>query len=349
LRELLERLVAAGLVSAAAARIEAGGRPLAVAVAGRRRIGRVGAPRRRDLFDVASLAKPFVATLALRLDARGVLPLASRVGDHLPGARPLLARRTLGDLLRHRAGLAPWFPLETLGRAAARPGALARWLAREAPLGAPPGTYSDLSYLLWGELARQATGERLEELLAREVLRPLRLLGEAAVDPPRARCVDCRLDRGREAELARALGIPLDPGGTRLLRGRPQDGNARFLRRFAGHAGLFATTAALAALGRAWLRPPPGFLARRAVDEALDGGGPYVLGWARRSRDGSSGFALSRDAFGHTGFTGASLWIDPQRDAVFVLAAHRLDSRADFNPSRRELHVLGARLAEDGG
>jgi CubicO group peptidase (beta-lactamase class C family) len=341
---LLERFVAAGRVSAAAARVEVGGRHVATVAVGRRRIGRVGLPRRTDLFDVASLAKPFVATLALRLEASGALSLHSRIGDHLPEARPELARRRTGDLLRHRAGLAPWYPLETLGRRATRPEELARWLVREAPLGARPGTYSDLDYLLWGEIATRATGVPLDDLLEAQVLRPLGIMGEATVAPPAERCVDCKLDRGREAELAQSLGIDLDTGRTRLLRGRPQDGNARFLRRFGGHAGLFATTGALLVLGRAWLRTSSALLEPRAVRDALAASGPFALGWARRSRDGSSGLALSPEAFGHAGFTGASLWLDPGRDAVFVLAAHRLDSRADFNPSRREFHRIAVSL-----
>ena len=81
-----------------------------------------------------------------------------------------------------------------------------------------------------------------------------------------------------------------------------------------------------------------------ARDAALSGEGPYALGWARWSEEGSSGPALPRSSFGHTGFTGGSLWIDPERERIYVLLAHRLSSRIDFNPFRREFHRLAAVL-----
>jgi CubicO group peptidase (beta-lactamase class C family) len=98
------------------------------------------------------------------------------------------------------------------------------------------------------------------------------------------------------------------------------------------------------ALGREWLRPGK-LLAAEARDRALAGGGGYALGWARWSEAGSGGPALSPASFGHTGFTGGSLWIDPERERLFVLLAHRLASRIDFNPFRREFLRLAAALA----
>jgi CubicO group peptidase (beta-lactamase class C family) len=70
----------------------------------------------------------------------------------------------------------------------------------------------------------------------------------------------------------------------------------------------------------------------------------YALGWARQSDSGSSGAALPREAFGHTAFTGASLWIDPRRRRIHVLAAHRRSSTSDFNRARREFHRLAGEL-----
>jgi CubicO group peptidase (beta-lactamase class C family) len=125
-----------------------------------------------------------------------------------------------------------------------------------------------------------------------------------------------------------------------------QDGNARALRAVgidAAHAGLFVTADEMLALAREWLRPAR-LLAPAQVEHALGGEGRYALGWARQSGDGSSGPALSRRAFGHTGFTGGSCWIDPASGRIVILLAHRLSSRVDFNPFRRELHRLAAEL-----
>lgn len=412
----LERFVAglvdAGLATAAVGLVAEARGELALAAAGVRTPGASEAVELDDLFDAASLTKPFLATLALRLDSSGLLPLDLPIGELLAEARPELARRPLEDLLRHRSGLAPWYPLwaalpaagangngrrapeEVAARRSAQPartperspraerargwerasgshrrrplerghatghpssqegvaGRLVEWLAREAPLGAAPGTYSDLGYLLWSALAARAAGHPLEALLRRQVLAPLGLGAADVVGAPAAgeRVVACVLDDARERELAAGLGFDFEAdatsGGT-SWRGLPQDRNARFLGGLPGHAGLFVTAGALATLGREWLAPGE-LLERRAVRRALAGPrGPFALGWARRSRDGSSGLALSPAAFGHAGFTGGSLWVDSERGRVAVLLAHRVSTAADFNPHRRAFHRLALALS----
>lgn len=292
-------------------------------------------------FDAASLTKPWMATLALVLDASGALPLATEIGALFPESASTLARRTLEDLLRHRAGLPAWTPvgLRLAGRHADR-SALERLLAVDEPRRetAPPGTYSDLGYILWGLAAERATGEPLAALLDRQVCERLTLpaLGALAASP--GDVVECRLDNGREVELAAVQGLHLNRQAAHR-RGEPQDGNARLLGFLTGHAGLFVTADELLALGVEWSRPGR-LLSRPAVERALGGEGGWALGWARASAEGSSGPALSTAAFGHAGFTGGSLWIDPERDRILVLLAHRLRSSVDFNPIRRHFHTL---------
>lgn len=296
-------------------------------------------------FDAASLTKPWMATLALALDAGGTLALVTEIGALFPECSDALARRTLEDLLRHRAGLPPWTPLALrLGRRLGEREALERLLTGGELLAAEavPGTYSDLGYLLWGLAAERATGESLADLVDRRVASPLGLapIGALAGEPPDV--VECRLDNGREAELARAQGFETERRPMRLA-GRPQDGNARMLGSLCGHAGLFLTIDELLALAREW-RQPGRLLDPARVAAALSGGSGWSLGWARASADGSSGPAFSAEAFGHAGFTGGALWIDPGRDRVVATLAHRLDSLADFNPIRRELHRLALDL-----
>jgi CubicO group peptidase (beta-lactamase class C family) len=296
-------------------------------------------------FDAASLSKPWMATLALALDRSGRLPL----GERLPAAvaAPHSSPSTLEDLLRHRAGLRAWTPLAVrLGRRLGDREAVIGLLGSErSPRGG--ATYSDLGYLLWGLLAERHSGERLPALLDREVCSPLGVapLGALVTAAEIADAVECRLDNGKEVELASEEGIALARQRPHL-RGVVQDGNARALRAVgidAAHAGLFVTADEMLALAREWLRPAR-LLAPAQVERALAGDGPYALGWARQSDDGSSGPALSRRAFGHTGFTGSSCWIDPASGRIVILLAHRLSSRVDFNPFRRELHRLAAEL-----
>jgi CubicO group peptidase (beta-lactamase class C family) len=289
----------------------------------------------------------------------------------------------IARLLRHQSGIAAWTPLwlrlgKSLGDVAALADLLLRADSRLAPAGTAssgglaeatdprplfesrgPGRdegaaaddagkkslYSDLGFVLFGLAAEKATGQSLAELLDSNVCAPLGVapLGALSAAPPDP--VECRLDNGKEVELAAEQGLRLAPQRSFHL-GVPQDGNARAMRamgRLAGHAGLFVTADEMLALGREWLAPSR-LLSPAARDGALAGGGAYALGWARWSADGSGGAALSSSSFGHTGFTGGSLWIDPERGRIHVLLAHRLASRLDFNPFRREFHRLAAAL-----
>jgi len=303
-------------------------------------------------FDYASLTKPFVATLALVLDAEGVLPLATRIGEVWPEADPRLGRRPLSDLLRHRSGLAAWRPLDHLCRS--REDVLSLLLGGSL-LGTRAGTYSDLDYILWGMAAERVTGTALHELVRARVLSPL---GLTAVEPTPGDLLDIaasRMDTGKEALLAAQQGLtilPLPPPPP----GLPQDGNARFLigdrgmraARMTGHAGLFGRARDLWALGAEWLAPGR-LLQPAAVAAALGGGGGFALGWWRRTLRNSAGRALSRSSFGHTGFAGGSLWIDPDSRGtgrIFVLLSSRADPFCAMNRWRRRFHTLASPTIE---
>lgn len=307
-------------------------------------------------FDFASLTKPFVATLALALDRSRELPLAIPLGEVLAGAHPRLALVPLGDLLRHRAGLPAWTPLYVRCRSLADVEALL--LAGVPPHagGAPEGrrraapVYSDLDYLLWGLAAERALGRPLAALVAERVLAPLDLTSLTAVMPGDLPQVAASpMGGGREVEIARRQGFDLVALPPPPL-GMPQDGNARFLASLAsgagrplfGHAGLFGPAAALWRLGAEWLEPRI-VLQKEAVATALAGSGPFALGWWRRRHRGGGGPALSPGSYGHTGFAGGSLWLDPARSRVFVLLAYRTDPASDMNRWRRRFHAAAVR------
>ncbi|HEV8581999.1 MAG TPA: serine hydrolase domain-containing protein [Thermoanaerobaculia bacterium] len=298
-------------------------------------------------FDLASLTKPFFASLALVLDAEGVLPLGARIGEVWPEAHRELARRPLSDLLRHRSGLAAWTPLYHLCRSADEAFALIARGGREGELlGARAGTYSDLGYMLWGATAERWTGLLLAELIRSRVLAPLGLSSIAASPGARPDLAESRMGTGQEVRLAARQGLEIPDLGP-PPRGQPQDGNARFLvvhgagGGVCGHAGLFGGVRDLWRLGAEWLAPGR-MLKPEGVADALRGGGPFALGWRRRTLRGSAGRALPPTAFGHTGFAGNSLWIDPERRQVFVLLASRLDPATDMNRWRRRFHTLAA-------
>lgn len=355
LERLVDSLVESGTASAAVALVGDGRRLVWIRAAGWARDGpSAGRPAgAATWFDYGSLTKAFVATLALALDRAGELPLGTRIGEVLGGADRRLAALPLADLLRHRSGLVGWTPLYGRCRSLAEVEAL---LLSGALLGARPGTYSDFDYLLWGLAAERALGRPLAALAGERVLAPLGVDGSIAVVPgDLPQVAESRMDSGREVELAAGQGVaaPLLPPPP---VGLPQDGNARFLAALAtpaasgpasgvlwGFAGLFGTAAALWRLGAEWLEPRL-LLHKEDIAAALAGGGPFALGWwRRRSRGGGGGPALSAGSFGHTGFAGGSLWIDPRRSRVFVLLAHRVDPASNLNRWRRRFHAAAAR------
>jgi CubicO group peptidase (beta-lactamase class C family) len=296
-------------------------------------------------FDHASVTKPFVATLALVLDAEGALPLGTRIGDVWPAAHARLARRPLSDLLRHRSGVAGWTPLyhrcRSLGEAVeliVRGGAVGGGTDGDL-VGARMGTYSDLGFILFGWAAEISTGTALAELLRSRVLFPLGLAGVEATPGEQPDLAESHMGTGQEVRLAARQGLAIPDLGPPPL-GRSQDGNCRFLAgigEMCGHAGLFGGARDLWRLGAEWLAPGR-LLNPESVAAALAGGGPFALGWWRRRLHGSGGRALSSTAFGHTGFAGNSIWIDPERGRIFVLLGSRIDPFMDIHRWRRRFH-----------
>jgi CubicO group peptidase (beta-lactamase class C family) len=336
----LPRLQASGLVTAAAGLVARGEDILWRGASGWER-GSSRQPASIDTrFDLASLTKPFTATLALRLDASGRLPLDLRIGEIWPRAHPELARRPLSALLRHRAGLGRWAPLYQLcGDRKEVP----ELLLGGQLLGARAGTYSDLDFILWGLAAEEVLHISLAELLRMQVTEPLEL---SATGPPPGEGVgvaECVMDTDVERRLAEGLGLEIDLLGSPQT-GSVQDGNSRFVGSPAGHAGLFSTAPDLWYLASEWLQPGR-LLTARGVEGALSGRGRFALGWERRRLRGSAGEALSRSAFGHTGFTGGNLWVDPATGLIAVLLAHRRDPFSDLDQWRRKFHREAAKLA----
>ncbi len=337
-RAFLDSLVSQGVMSAAVALV---GTREGIEIEEAAGWAREGVPAEISTrFDHASVTKPFVATLALVLDAEGALPLGTRIGDVWPAAHARLARRPLSDLLRHRSGLAGWTPLyhrcQSLDEAVEL---IARGGQSGDLVGARVGTYSDLGFILYGRTAEISTGTALTELLRSRVLAPLGLTGVEAAPGERPDLAESHMGTGQEIRLAARQGFAIPDLGPPPL-GRSQDGNCRFLAGIGGmcgHAGLFGGARDLWRLGAEWLAPGR-LLNPESVAAALAGGGPFALGWWRRTLRGSGGRALSSTAFGHNGFAGNSIWIDPERGRIFVLLGSRIDPFMDIHRWRRRFH-----------
>ncbi|MCY4146446.1 MAG: serine hydrolase [Chloroflexi bacterium] len=316
-----------------------------------------------SLFDLASVSKLLVEVSFLTLVEAGavgmddalvaVIPEFGRInpraidGGQDPHTRAFLPAEarfdgvtvdpttvTFKHLLTHSSGLAPWRSIYRLAGEnpppppqPTEPYDLARWQRGLAAMVEFPfvGTvgdtvrYTDVGIMLLGEAVARLFGGRLDQAVRALVLQPLGLRS-FTYNPiqngiPRERVAPTELDNHWRM---------------RRVWGEAHDENACGLGGIAGHAGLFATAGDVARFGQAWLsgdsRLPVGTALRSlATQEQVCGQFRLGLGWMLKAgRDSSAGDLYSQSAYGHTGFTGASLWIDPERQLVCALLANRV-------------------------
>jgi serine-type D-Ala-D-Ala carboxypeptidase len=294
------------------------------------------------IYDLASLTKVVATTTAVMLLVEdGKLDLDAPVRHYLPafggGAKDWV---TVRHLLAHTSGLPAgadiWAPTPE--------GSLQRAIA--VPLRFGVGSqvvYSDVGFIVLWAVAERAAGEPLYRMLDRRVFGPLQMLSTTFL--PGQWCERCAPTEQRK-------------DGTEI-RGVVHDPNARRLGGIAGHAGLFATvhdlTRFAAMMANGGELDGVRVLEERTIREFTrrqPGAGTRALGWDTSSRSasgGASGVRMSPQAYGHTGFTGTSLWIDPDRGTWVVLLSNRTYQPQGPNriqAVRRSVHDLVATAAD---
>ncbi|MCU0682959.1 MAG: beta-lactamase family protein [Polyangiaceae bacterium] len=290
------------------------------------------------VFDLASITKSIVALAAARLVRVGAVRWSTPLAELVPEASASpVARTPLELLFAHRAGLEAHrllaesaSPAEPPARAALL--ALAASILRPACVGLAAGAeghppvYSDLGYLLAGEALARASGRPLAALVEREINAPLGTRFESA---------RALLTRPSAPLLAPTEVVPARGGA---LLGVVHDENAWAYGGLdvCGHAGLFGTAADLLALGATMLEAlagqRPEWLTPRELDVLLRPrpGGSLRAGFDGRSGPSpSSGARFGPNTFGHLGFTGTSLWLDPDASLVGVLLTNRVHPTRD--------------------
>jgi len=298
------------------------------------------------VFDLASLTKPFAALTFARLVQQGLLDWNTPLDVPLREAHGTpSAKVPIGWLLAHRSGLEGHRPLyaplergQQIDRfAALREACNARRPECDAPLshedGYPP-VYSDLGYLLLGEAMARASGLPVDNLIAREVCQPLNL-------PVRSARQWHQLDASFDHQVARTEHVAWRGG---LLCGAVHDENAWALGRegACAHAGLFGTAIGVARFGMAVLDACNGrhplWLMPSSLEPVLRvrQGGTLRAGFDGKSALGSTaGTRCSATTFGHLGFTGTSVWIDPTAGIVTVLLTNRVCPSRTSNALQR--------------
>ncbi|MFO0868239.1 MAG: DUF1343 domain-containing protein [Pirellulales bacterium] len=270
------------------------------------------------VFDMASLTKPLVtATSILQLVEQGRLSLQDKVARHLPDfavqGKDVL---TVHDLLIHQSGLIADNPLADYEQ-----GPEEAWRRIQAlPLTAPPGSkfiYSDVNFIVLGKLVERISGEPLDEYARRHILTPLGM-HESGYRP---------------AEELRQRAAPTEQREGRWIQGEVHDPRAWKLGGVAGHAGLFSTAEDTARYALALLATSRGTNDRILAPATLQvmtrgyrvSSGLRGLGWDKRTGYSiNRGDLMSDAAFGHGGFTGTSLWIDPQLDLFVLFLSNRV-------------------------
>lgn len=292
-------------------------------------------PMRPDaIFDIASLTKVVATTTAvMQLVEAGRIRLDDPVAAYWPdfGAAGK-ASITVRQLLSHTSGLRP--DIDPAARWSGHAGALAQ-IAADHPIH-PPGTqfiYSDINFIVLGELVYRVSGEPLDVYAQRHIFAPLRMT-DTGFAPPAAH---------------RARIVPTDRQDGVLRWGEVQDPTSYRMGGVAGHAGVFSTADDLARFARMLLDGGTvdghRILRRETIAEmtrpiALPGGVRRGLGW-----DIASPFAAGMDAafgpggFGHTGYTGTLLWIDPATRSFLILLTSRLhpDDHGDVKLLREQV------------
>lgn len=315
---------------------------------GQRALSPVAQPISTDtLYDAASLTKVVAtATAIMQLVERGQLDLDAPVARYLPAfAQNGKGEVTVRHLLTHHSGLRPDVDLKPIWSGYAAGVALA---CAEKLRSSPGSTfvYSDINFIVLGELVRIASGLRLDAYVAQHVFRPLGLHDTGFLPPA------SKLTRTAPTELTHGV----------MLRGVVHDPTARAMDGVAGHAGLFTTAADLARFCRMLIGGGQlegvRILSAASVAEMTraqtDGSSRRGLGW-----DIDSAFSGPRGrwfpagaSYGHTGFTGTSIWIDPGAHAFVVFLSNRVhpDGKGDAGPLRRTLGTLAAEaIGRDAG
>jgi uncharacterized protein YbbC (DUF1343 family)/CubicO group peptidase (beta-lactamase class C family) len=315
------------------------------------------------IFDLASLTKIVAtATSVMILVERGKLRLGDPVSLYIPELKGEGREKiTVEHLLTHRSGYAPDFDLSESWSGYDE--MLKRLYAE--PLRAAPGlrfVYSDINFITLGEIVRRVSGQPLDEFARRNIFEPLGMRDtgfrpRAALLP---RIAPTETVHGARSYLGGAGEKSAE--GERVLRGEVHDPTANRMGGVAGHAGLFSTADDLAIFcqmilnggeyGGTRILSPLGVAEMTRPRQVTDEGGARGLGWdINTSFSANRGDIFAVGSFGHTGFTGTSLWLDPASETFVVFLSNRVhpEGKGDVSALRARVANIAAGAVTDVG
>jgi CubicO group peptidase (beta-lactamase class C family) len=304
------------------------------------------------IYDVASLTKPLItSTLVLRSAADGHFDLNGRVAQYLPELEGTdKSEVTFTDLLTHRGGFQAWYPLYTQGIGDK---AYLKALVKR-PLRYRPGSreiYSCLGFVLLHLAMERITGRRMEDLAREQIFEPLGLSQSMFSPPPslKYRIAATEWGNSNERRMVADRDLTFPHFRRYMIWGEVNDGNAYYMGGMAGNAGLFSTARDVFAIAQAYLSHDSRLLPEKYYELSTRN---YTigmdenrgLGWQLASgRPDGPTIMLSEGSYGHTGFTGTSVWTDPERGLIMVLLTNRLHPSVqplNMQNIRRKYHLL---------
>ena len=285
------------------------------------------------IWDVASVTKPLITgTLVLQAAAAGALDLTDRASRHLPELEGTEKRDiTILNLLTHRGGFQAWYPLYTQGLG---PEAYLQELVHR-PLRYRPGTreiYSCLGFILLRLVLERACGRSMEEMAEEQIFSPLGLRSSMFHPPDvlKYRIAATEWGNANERQMVYRRGLEFDQFRNYMIWGEVNDGNAFYMGGVGGNAGLFSSAPDVFEIVRTYLDGKERLLpetlvrlSRRNYTIGLEENRGLAWQLQMPGPDHPTSM-LSESSFGHTGFTGTSVFADPERDLIMVILTNRL-------------------------
>lgn len=323
------------------------------------------------IYDLASLTKPLVAGLLwAKLLEKGEINLSDGIAKYFPEFDTNEKRGiTIENLLTHTSGFRAWKPFYLTENGKRETENVKRKILEligkeilEYPLNSKV-VYSDLNFITLGFLLEKVFAESLDEIAKREIFVSLNLQNTFYNPPQNLQKRIAASENGNIFEQQLSVGQGFIEKNIRNLKskiqnriiwGKVHDGNARFMNGVSGHAGLFANAFETFKIAQQFLaeetillKPETCRLFRTNFTPNLNEARSVAFQLAE-TKDSTASNALSKDSFGHLGFTGTSLWIEPETERIFILLTNRTHARqspfVNINSVRRKFNELAAKM-----
>ena len=314
------------------------------------------------IYDLASLTKPLVTgLLCAKLIENGELNSSAKISKYFDEFDTNEKREiTIENLLTHTSGFQAWKPFYLTANFKSEILSLIAAESLENPLNKKV-VYSDLNFLTLTALLENFSGEAVDETAKKEIFAPLNLHNTFYNPPPELQKRIASSEKGNEYEKQMCVGkgfaIEKYQWRERQIWGEVHDGNCHFMNGVSGHAGLFSTAFETFKIAQQFLanqttllKPDTCALFRTNFTPNSNEARSIAFQLAE-TKDSTAGAALAKDSFGHLGFTGTSLWIEPESERTFILLTNRTHVRqlpfANINPVRRKFHELAAQELDE--